>query len=79
MSNDRQRAEKALVFIQELYKVEREARERKLDAAQRKELRLDKSLPVINEFAKWMTEEIKKYAVLPKSPIGKAFAYSLNR
>jgi len=79
LSNDRPRAEKALVFIQELYQVEREAREGKLNAVQRKELRLDKSLPVINEFAKWMTAELKSGVILPKSQMGKAFAYSLNR
>ncbi len=79
LSNDRQRAEKALLYIQELYKVEREARERKLNAAQRKELRLEKSLPVINEFAKWMTAELKSGVILPKSQMGKAMGYSLSR
>lgn len=79
LSNDRQRAEQGLLFIGELYKVEREARENKLDAEQRKELRLDKSLPVINELAKWMTRELKSGAILPKSPIGKAMSYCLNR
>lgn len=79
LSNDKERAEKALSFIQFLYKVEREAREQQMTAAQRKELRLDKSLPVLNGFAKWMTEEMKNHNVLPKSPIGKAFGYSLSR
>lgn len=78
-SNDQHRATKALLFIQALYKVEREAKEGNLDAAQRKELRLDKSLPIINEFGKWMTDEIKSGEILPKSQIGKAMGYSLNR
>ena len=79
LSNDRDRAEIALAFIQTLYKVEATAREKKLSAAGRKALRLDKSLPTLNAFVKWMTDEIKTGAVLPKSPIGKAMAYSLNR
>ncbi|AYD47376.1 IS66 family transposase [Arachidicoccus soli] len=79
LSNDKARAEMALLFIQSLYSVEREAREKAMDATQRKTLRLDKSLPTINAFAKWMTTEVKKGNILPKSPIGKAFFYSINR
>jgi len=35
--------------IQELYAIEREARESGMSSAQRKELRLDRSLPIMNE------------------------------
>ena len=79
LTNDRNRAEIALAFIQTLYKVEATAREEALTPAQRKELRLSKSLPVINAFVKWMTDEIKTGKVLPKSTIGKAMHYSLDR
>lgn len=78
-TNDRDRAEIALAFVQSLYKVEATAREKGLNAAGRKELRLAKSLPVINAFVKWMTDELKTGKVLPKSPIGKAMNYSLQR
>ena len=74
-SNDRPRAEKALLFIQKLYAIEREAQE--LNAEERKELRLQKALPIINEMGKWIADENKK--VLPKSTIGKAFKYSIER
>ncbi|AYD49057.1 IS66 family transposase [Arachidicoccus soli] len=79
LSNDKARAEIALLFIQSLYSVEREAREKTMDVTQRKKLRLDKSLPTLNAFAKWMTTEVKTGNILPKSPIGKAFFYSINR
>lgn len=79
LSNDRDRAEIALAFIQTLYKVEAEAREAQLSTDQRKELRLTKSLPTLNAFVKWMTGEIKSGGVLPKSAIGKAMHYSLDR
>jgi transposase len=75
--NDKQRAQTALSIIQELYGLEQKAREDKLTPAERKELRLEKSLPVINKLGNWIAEEIK--AVLPKSQIGKAMRYSLSR
>jgi transposase len=77
LDNDRPRAEKALLMIQRLYAVERQAREEKLAAEQIKELRLTESLPVINELGKWIFEEIK--STLPKSQIGKAMAYAYAR
>ncbi|MDT0678729.1 IS66 family transposase [Autumnicola musiva] len=77
--NDRERAEKALGFIQKLYVVEAQAREQDLSPAQRKSLRLEKALPVINEFGKWMFDQMKHQLILPKSPIGKAFRYSMDR
>ena len=79
LPNDKVRASIALGFIQSLYKVEAEARQNELSSEQRKELRLEKSLPVLNAFGKWMAGEIKSGDVLPKSTIGKAIAYSLKR
>lgn len=77
LDNDKVRAGKALVFIQQLYAIEAQAREEGLGPQQRKTLRLEKSLPVINEFGKWITEEVK--STLPKSQIGKAMNYSIQR
>ena len=77
--NDRARAERALTYIQQLYAVETTAREGRMGPKQRKELRLKGSLPIINEFGKWMVEELKNHHILPKSQIGKAFRYSLDR
>lgn len=77
LDNDRGRAEIALSWIQGLYGVERQAREEKLTPDQRKELRLQQSLPIINKMGKWISDELKN--VLPKSQIGKAMDYSLAR
>lgn len=79
LTNDRDRAEVALAFIKTLYAVEEAVREKTLSPAGRKELRLTKSLPTLNAFVKWMTGELKAGNVLPKSPIGKAMYYSLDR
>lgn len=73
-NQDKERAEHALERIQKLYAVEHEAKDMTPD--RRKELRLEKSLSIINELGKWIATENKK--VLPKSPIGKAFAYAIN-
>lgn len=75
LSNDKPRAEKALLYIQKLYAIERQAKD--LTIEERKELRLTEALPIINEMGKWIAEENKK--VLPKSAIGKAFRYSIVR
>ncbi len=75
--NDKARAQNALGLIQQMYAVERYAREQKLTPKEIKELRLQKSLPVINELGKWIFEELR--LVLPKSQIGKAMAYTYSR
>jgi transposase len=77
LDNDKQRAEHVLLEIQKLYAIERRAKEGKLNPEQIKELRLKESLPVINELGKWMFAQMK--LTLPKSQIGKAFAYSQSR
>ena len=77
LANDRQRAETALSWIQQLYGVERQARQGQLSPAQRKALRLDQALPVLTKMGKWISEQLTQ--VLPKSQIGKALAYSLAR
>ena len=75
---DKERATKALLFIQELYKVEAVAREQGMTAEDRKKLRLDKSLPILKDFGKWIEQELLSVDI-PKSPIGKAINYSLKR
>ena len=77
LDNDKARASMALLYIQQLYTVEAKAREEKLTPEQRKELRLEKSLPVLNDLGKWISKEVK--TTLPKSPIGKAMRYSQER
>jgi len=77
LNNDRLRAETALILIQKLYAIERKAKDGQLDTGAIKELRLQESLPVINEMGKWIFEQIKN--TLPKSQIGKAMAYAYAR
>jgi transposase len=74
LTQDKSRAEFAMGKIQNLYKIEREAKE--FSANHRKQYRLKHALPIINELGKFISEENKK--VLPKSLIGKAFTYSIN-
>jgi len=77
LANDAKRAGIALLYIQQLYAVERRAREESMGAQAIKQLRLEKSLPVLNELGKWLVEEVKH--TLPKSQIGKAMGYSIAR
>jgi transposase len=77
LDNDRERAEKALGWIQDLYAVERQACDEELSPDQRKELRLAHSLPIINKLGIWIHAEAK--TVLPRSQIGKAMAYAARR
>ncbi|WP_338226524.1 IS66 family transposase, partial [Algoriphagus confluentis] len=74
--NDRARAELALVFIGKLYEIEAHCREKKLTPKDRKAYRLDKALPVIDAFSKWLTENYAQ--TLPKSAIGMAMAYTMR-
>jgi transposase len=74
LPNDKKRSEHALLEIQKLYAIERETKE--LSSEERKEIRLEKSLPIINELGKWLHNE--RQQTLPKSPIGKAIAYTTS-
>jgi len=77
--NDQLRAEIALGFIRRLYMIEREIKGLEIDA--KTNIRRQKSKPVLAEFKKWIDEQLNDSAspVLPKSPIGKAFTYTLNQ
>ena len=77
LANDQQRASTVLKLIQLLYAIEALAREGNMTHQQRHELRLEKSLPIINEIGSYIYNEKSK--VLPKSPIGVAFEYCSNR
>jgi transposase len=75
--NDPQRAEKALDFIQQLYKIEENSRKEGLSAEDIKKQRQEKSVPILAEFKTWL--ETEHLQTLPQSPIGKAFGYTLKR
>jgi transposase len=77
LGNDKERASHVMKLIQLLYAIESLARESKMSHNERYTLRLDKSLPIINEIGQYIQQERNK--VTPKSPIGKAFDYCANR
>jgi hypothetical protein len=77
LSNDEQRASHVLKLIQLLYAIESLARESGMSHEQRYELRLEKSLPIINEIGAYIYQN--KNNTTPKSPIGTAFDYCANR
>jgi hypothetical protein len=77
LANDHERASHVMKLIQLLYAIEALARESKMSHEERHALRLDKSLPIINEIGAYIYEQKSK--VTPKSPIGKAFGYCANR
>lgn len=69
---DEARALLALGFIQQLYRVEAEAKD--LDAAARGALRQGQAGPVLERFKRWLDEQAD--GVLPRSPIGEAVHYA---
>ena len=77
LQNDYQRASHVIKMIQLLYAIESLARESEVSHQERYELRLEKSLPIINEIGQYIQRERNK--VTPQSPIGKAFEYCSNR
>jgi hypothetical protein len=77
LDNDATRAKKVLLWMQELYVVEREAREEKLSTQDRHLLRQEKSRAIMDQIGEWLVEEHTK--VLPKSAIGKAISYLVAR
>ena len=74
---DQKKAGYAMGMFQKIYAVERKAKDAGMTAEQRCDLRLNESLPLLNELGKWIAETYK--TVLPKSPIGKAMAYCIPR
>jgi transposase len=66
----------AVQFIRELYKIEKEAIEKKLNYQEIYELRQEKAVPILEKFKLWLEEKIT--LVPPKSPLGEAITYTLN-
>jgi transposase len=73
---DLMRAMVLLAYIRLLYAVEQEARDLALDAAGRRALRQERSLPILTDIEAYLKRE--QPHVLPKSPIGDAIGYALN-
>src|SRR4051812_38131956 len=75
LANDQPRAEHGLTQIGKLYAIERRAKE--LDDEQRLALRKQEAVPVLESLGEWMKQQYLE--VLPKSTIGKALGYSIER
>jgi len=77
LDNDKDRASYVLGQIQQLYAIERHAREEDLDIVAILALRQTESVPILNALHDWL--QIQYDAVLPKSVISKAIRYTLKR
>jgi len=74
---DAQKAGQIMTLMQKVYAVEQKAREQGLSVEERKELRLDESLPLMNELGKLIATMNK--TAIPKSPMGVALNYTISR
>jgi transposase len=74
---DPAKAEQALLLIQQLYAIERQAREQQMSVEERYVLRQEKAKPLMDALGQWLVNEYPK--VLPKSAMGKAFYYLIAR
>jgi transposase len=77
LDNDKSRAEYAMGQIQQLYAIERRCGQQGMPYAQIKHMRQQEALPILAGLGKWMKEQYMQ--VTPKSAIGKALAYSIER
>ena len=77
LDNDKELATSAMEMFQQLYAIERKARNEEMDARQTYQLRQQESVPVLDKLKDFLDENYPK--ILPKSSIGKAFIYSLNQ
>jgi len=66
----------AVAHIAKLYKIEREAKEKNLNASEIYQLRQEKSKPLLDEMKRWLDKNIQR--TLPQSPIGQALSYCLK-
>jgi transposase len=77
LDNDYDRAYYALCEIQKLYEIERISKEASLNFEELKAVRSMKAAPILKGLGLWMQQQYMQ--VLPKSAIGKALAYSMER
>lgn len=77
LDNDYERAFHALCEIQKLYEIERISKEAGLNFEELKVVRNTKAAPILQGMWLWMQQQYIQ--VLPKSAIGKALAYSMER
>jgi transposase len=66
----------ALIYIDKLFELERDYKEKKLTPEQRREARLENTKPVLNAYNAWLIE--KKRLALPQGKLATAVNYSLK-
>lgn len=69
-------AKEAMRYFKELYKIEREAKDRQLSPEQRYQLRQDKAKPILEKFNTWIDEIYP--TLLPQSSLGNAVNYCVK-
>ena len=77
LQQNKQLASYAMERFQQIYAIERKAKEEQMDVKQRKELREKEALPILKDLKQWSLEQYP--TVLPKSLIGKALDYYIQR
>ncbi|NJO24658.1 MAG: IS66 family transposase [Bacteroidia bacterium] len=77
LDNDRIVAGHAMQEIQKLYAIERSCKEQNLSFDATKTMRQEQSVPILAALGKWMKEQY--IHAMPKSSIGKALGYSIER
>lgn len=75
--NAKTRSSKVLKFIQEMYRIEADARGRGLSAVERQLLRQERARPILKALEDYLRR--LEMEVLPKSDLGKAVSYCLKR
>jgi len=75
--NDAARSKYVLEQMQLLYAIERDCKDKKLSYTEKEAVRKEKATPVLENLGKWIKEQYP--LVLPKSPIGQALFYSMER
>jgi transposase len=74
---DSRRAHEAVGYIGRLYQLETEFEKAGLFGESLQSARQQHAVPILNQFQAWLKKE--QILVLPKSPIGQAFTYTLNQ
>lgn len=69
------RADWAVLHIQKLYRIESKIKD--MTSEEKLAIRQEKSVPLLNEFKKWLDKTVNQVA--PKTAIGKAVAYTLSQ
>lgn len=72
-------AARALVYIGQLYKVEKEIKEKGLQGDKKRQYRLEHAKPIVDAFFTWVNEARQKPEYLPSNPLTAALRYAQNQ